>query len=62
MKIQPIDPKPAARVKTNPPALSNEAFYLIAIAILLRKEKGNASMLHYVVPGLPEKKKSKLHN
>ena len=51
MKIQRIDPLNRPAIKDDHATLSNEAFYLIAIALLLKKESGTSSLLHYLLPG-----------
>ena len=56
MKIQRIQSnnvpakKRMAR-KNLTPSLSNDAFYLIALAVLLKEESGKSSLTHYIVPG-----------
>jgi hypothetical protein len=51
MKIQRNDPFDQAANCDAETTLSNEAFYLIAIAILLKKESGTQTLLHYLLPG-----------
>ncbi len=54
MKVQRI-PTPMPGKKTRiqkdlPGTLSNDAFYLIALALLLKKEKGESSLCQYLFP------------
>lgn len=53
MKIQSIPQNPKLAKKTNgsKPSLSSDAFYLIALALLLKKETGGSSLSHYLYPG-----------
>lgn len=54
MKVQSIQtpaPVKKTRVKKNPAGtISNEAFYLIALALLLKKEKGGNFLSHHLFP------------
>ena len=59
MKVQRIRPTvpPTSKPAGKTGKLSDDAFYLITLALLLKKESGVSSISHYIFP-----KGSSIHN